>query len=141
MKYHFKSKKGITGVDIALSITIFIFFIGVFSTLSAKVYKKSSQVVANANATAYITNILEAVDMIQYDSIVDGKTDELANYAKSLNMPAMYKADITVKKISEYMNNPNLQDVIKIVEVNMTYTLQGETRTINIKRLRKIAGL
>ena len=71
LKEKLNSQKGITGIDMVISIIIMALFVGLISGLISKTYSISIETQKSANANAYVTMILEKVDEKSYDEVTN----------------------------------------------------------------------
>ena len=71
LKEKLNSQKGITGIDMVISIIIMALFVGLISGLISKTYSLSIETQKSANANAYVTMILEKVDEKSYDEVTN----------------------------------------------------------------------
>lgn len=77
-----RKQNGYMGEDIMISIIVIIIFISIITTIAYQIYANSQAIERNAQATSYAIEILEKVDILQYDSV----TEE--NLYPTSNIPA-----------------------------------------------------
>ena len=122
---NFSSEKGFTGVDIVISVIIFILFAGVIASLMYMSYRNSISIQKGAYAGAIATVILEKTDEKPYEEI----NDSFLNTNQSeIDIPEGYTASYTASEV--YYN------LIKQVKVTISYNLEGETQSIIISKLK-----
>ena len=69
--------KGVTGIDLAISLIIIAIFSGVIAMLMANMYRTSIEIQRSANAMAYATIVLEKVDEKSFEEIEDDFVEKL----------------------------------------------------------------
>lgn len=126
-----KSQKGFTMQDLAIALLIITLFIGIISTLMFNVYKINIKSKLTSQMVMYSVQILEDIDKISYEEV----TSELSNsYNSKFSIPEGFKIDI---KVSNYADGlTNVQDLIKIVDLNISYSYLGETEEFKVTRLK-----
>lgn len=125
------SNKGFTIQDLLIACFIIILFVGIIYSLMITVYKTNVKATLTSEMTIYAVKILENIDKISYEE-VQTKTSE--EYINEFSIPDLYNVEI---EISNYVENANnLNDVIKIVNLKLSYTFQGETEEFSVTRLK-----
>ena len=64
-----KSEKGITGVDITLSVILIAIFIGILATLSLNIQNNTKQASRNAEALNYAITTMEKVKSLNFSDL------------------------------------------------------------------------
>lgn len=68
-----KEEKGITGIDIAISIVIFTIFISVIANIIANININSNEIERKAKATSYAIQEIEKIKANGYNSNYEDK--------------------------------------------------------------------
>ena len=129
LKFNIRSDKGFTMQDLLIACFIFVTFVGIIGTLMYSIYKSNMQVNLMTQMTAYSVQILEDIDKISYEDAQKMTGDE---YKSKFSIPGGFNVSL---ELNDY-GNGNLEDVIKIVDLKMSYEFAGETQVFNIKRLK-----
>ena len=130
MKLNIKSDNGFTMVDLIVALGVFTVFTSLLCTLLYSVYKNTLQTRMSALATNYAIQILEDIDLISYDVVKDGMEDY---YIDKFSIASGFNVSIDVRNYSEKSDN---QDVIKLVNLTISYDLGGSTEKIVIKKIK-----
>lgn len=130
-KLNIKSEKGFTVQDLSIAIFIIMLFVALISTTMFSVYKTNVKVNVSAQMATYAVQILEDIDKISYEEV---SSDLSQTYASKFSIPSGYNIDIQVSNYGEGVKN--VQDIIKIVKLTISYTLQGETEEFSVQRLK-----
>lgn len=126
-----KSEKGFTMQDLIVAILIFTIFTGIICTTMYKVYELNVRVSLTSQMTMYAVQILEDIDKISYE---EAQTKTAEQYKEQFSIPAGFKVDL---KFSNYKEGEeNIQDVIKIVNLSISYDYLDSTENINIQKLK-----
>lgn len=126
-----KSEKGFTMQDLIAAILIFTIFTGIICTTMYKVYELNVRVSLTSQMTMYAVQILEDIDKISYE---EAQTKTAEQYKEQFSIPAGFKVDL---KFSNYKEGEeNIQDVIKIVNLSISYDYLDSTENINIQKLK-----
>jgi hypothetical protein len=129
-----KKETGASGLDVATGALIFMMFTSLIFSLYLQIYKQTSLIKIHENALGYIIQICEDIDMKSY-----GETEDLAEYKnqviQTINMPED-KYTLLMYQEKYIDENPNAQDLVKKITINVTYNFDGEDRTITIKKIK-----
>ena len=113
-----KNNKGITGIDLTISIIVLTIFAGLIVGLMVNNYNVAIEIQKGANAMSYATMILEKV------------TD---NFVQELGDEILINSDYTVNfKVVQADDN----DYVKRVTVKVTYTVNNEEKSLEIRKLK-----
>lgn len=117
-----KSQKGITGIDLSISIIIIMLFISIIAALSINVSTSLTSKGRLDVATNCMTEIMEKVDKIDYSYVEESNKDENDEYVF-----------LTIKNIDNeneniaYVNNANpsklTNEIAGILEKNSDYSI------------------
>ena len=130
-KLNIKSEKGFTMQDLLIACFLIVLFVSLISTLMYYVYNTNIRTDLTAQMATYAIQILEDIDKISYDEV----TPSLAGtYYDKFSIPGGYNIKIDVSKYGE--GEEGIDDIMKIVKLNISYTLRGETEEVTIQRLK-----
>ena len=123
-----KQEKGITAVDVAISIFIIAIFVTINIGLAYNAMIKAKTIERSEKATYYAIKGIEYVKGLPYDDIVT-----------ELELPPEYQEDgyeifVSVNR-PQYTNILNTQDYIKLVSVSVSYKVASNTNFYEIKTL------
>ena len=128
IKLKLKSDKGFTMQDVTVACVIFTIFVGLITMLMTYVYKTNIKTTLTSQMATYAVQILEDIDKISY---VDAQKRTGSYYKSQFKIPAGFNVDLELTNYGE-----NTEDVIKIVNLKITYTLQGDTTEYTVQRLK-----
>ena len=121
-----KNNKGITGIDLTISIIVLTIFAGLMVGLMGNNYNVAIEIQKGANAMSYATMILEKVDEKAYEKVTD-------NFVQELGDEILINSDYTVNfKVVQADDN----DCVKRVTVKVTYTVNNEEKSLEIRKLK-----
>lgn len=143
-----KKEKGITGIDISISILIITVFTGIIVALFYNIYITAFSIQKADEATNIAINVIEYAQKLEYDQLLDGPSSDTENSVGSLmrlyindedNTPDMkipngYSCRTTV---SQYINpeDPG-ENVVKIIDIEVSYKVGKKTETFDIKAFK-----
>ena len=132
MKYiKLKEDKGISIVDVIVSMLILCMFVGLISNLFYQIAYYNAFIRMNALAVNYAVTIAEDTDKMKYEEVEETLNETLkATY----NLPETFNATIQVKKYSD--EDTTKKDIIKIVTIKVEYTFMKENKSYEIKKLK-----
>ena len=119
--------KGVTGIDLTLSIIILSVFSGLIITLMASIRNNSIEIQKSANAMAYATIVLEKVDEKSFNEI-----DE--NFVNALKTNG--EIDVANDYAINFSTDVLEENLIKKVVVKVVYDINGEQKSITINKLK-----
>ena len=123
----FLDNKGVTGMDLTISIIILSILSGLIVSLMSSIYKTSIEIQKSANAMAYATIVLEKVDAKSFNEVNDDFVNTLKN-----NGEVEIGSDYTINFATEEIE----VDLLKKVIVNVLYDVNGEQKVIKISKLK-----
>ena len=127
-----KRKDGITGIDISVSILIITLFTGVISGLLYNIYLTSMNVTRTAIASNIAIDLLEYAQELDYEDV---GSDLVIRYEQNIGqVPNGYTCTSTVTKHSTLLNEK--EDIIKIIEVNIEYSVGKMQEQLILKTLK-----
>lgn len=128
IKFKLKSENGFTMQDLLAGCLILTIFVGTIAGLMTYVYKTNMQTRLMAQMTSYAVEILEDIDKISYE---DAQNTDGKYYKEKFSIPAGFNIDL---QFSDY--GENLEDVIKIVNLKVSYKFDDETTEYKVQRLK-----
>lgn len=131
-----KENKGFTTIDIVVSVSMIVLFIGLITSLFYNFYITTSARNRNAIATNCLIDVIEEIKMMKYDEIDDNSIEQLIkNFEENSTIPRGYKVTGEIQKYNEIEGNTDKKDFIKILKVMVEYTVQEKIETIEISTL------
>ena len=130
-KFNIKSENGFTMQDLMIAAFLIIIFVSFISTIMYTVVKANIKTDLTAQMTTYAVQILEDIDKISYEEVDNSLAQ---TYLNKFSIPSGYDIIIDVSNYGEGLNN--VQDVIKIVKLTISYELQGVPEKITIQKLK-----
>ena len=131
IKQKLKSNKGFTMQDLIAGCIILTIFVATITALLTSVYKINIKTRLTSQMATYAVEILEDIDKISYS---DAQKRTGAYYKGQFQIPAGYTVELSFSDYGEGIEN--VQDVMKIVKLNISYTLAGDTVNYGIQRLK-----
>ncbi len=122
-----KQNKGITGIDMAISICVIVIFVGLISGLFYNIYSHSTAVRINALAVDYAIKMAEETDRMQYEEVNNDINYELRS---KFQIPDAYNTEVSVEDYNKK------EDVIKIVTIKVNYEFMNHDEEYVIKKLK-----
>lgn len=125
-----KNSKGFTQTDIVVAVIALIFFTTLIVALMANVKVESTKLKGKLLADIYLTEALENVGILQYDYITEENKDLIFP-----SMTDVFDSQISVSKIKDEDQDKE-DDIIKKVELKITYKIGNKTYEESAKRLK-----
>ena len=137
-----KSKKGVTGADVAAAMSIIILTVGIVTGIYVNTLNKSKDNVRYANATRIATNVMEAIQRNPFEYLTTLCSDSTygifeQNGGTNVNVfetkiPSGYKIKVVAKKVggSEY-------DIARNVSVNVSYKSSFTYKTVTLSSVKE----
>lgn len=125
-----KNSKGFTQTDIMVAVVAIIFFTTLIVALMTNVKVQSTKLKGKLLANIYLTEALENVGILQYDDVTEEN--------KNLIFPKMtdvFTPQLSISKLTDEDNTKD-EDVIKKVEVKITYQIGNKTYEETAQRLK-----
>lgn len=120
------NNKGITGIDLTLSVIVLTTFVGIIIGLMVNNYRTSLEIQKSANAMSYATMILEKVDEKSYEKVTD---DFLSTISGEISMDSDYDISFNVSQLDD-------SDYVKKVTIKVSYVVNNQRKDINISKLK-----
>lgn len=126
-----KSNKGFTMQDLVIATLIITLFVGLISSLMYAVYNLNMRTNLSSQMATYAVQILEDIDKISYDEV---SSDLAETYKSKFSIPAGFDVNIEVSNYGEGIEN--VQDIIKVVNLTISYELTNDTQQFSVQRLK-----
>ena len=126
-----KSENGFTMQDLLVACLIFTLFAGLIGTLMYQVYETNIRANLTSQMCIYAVQILEDIDKISYE---DAQTKTGEDYKSQFSIPGGFDVELQLTDYAE--DQENIEDVIKIVDLKISYTLAGKTEEFSVRRLK-----
>lgn len=121
-----KNNKGITGIELTISIIVLTIFAGLIVGLMVNNYNVAIEIQKGANAMSYATMILEKVDEKAYEKVTNNFVQELGD---EISINSDYTVNLEVNQADD-------KDYVKRVTVKVTYTVNNEEKSLVIRKLK-----
>lgn len=134
-----KSEKGFTTADATVAIIIITLSLSLIATLVYNSYVQVLSTHKSSMATFYAVQILEKVNKLEYyDVYLQEGTTTKTPEGTLLDIPIdnNYNATLNIQDYNKQEGNEDKQDLIKTVEVIISYTDNSEPKNISIKTLK-----
>ncbi len=128
-----KEKKGLTGIDIVLTVIIVILFTSIILSLMYNVKQQNLKQVYKQASNIYLTETLENIGIADYEDIIETTSENNSELIPDL--PSMFYEKIEVESIKNE-ENPNKEDIIKKVTVTISYTIGNKNYETVAQRLK-----
>lgn len=125
-----KSESGFTMYDLIVAMFLITLFVGLIASLMYSSYKINMETNLMMQASAYSVQILEDIDKIAYEEV---DSSLASKYKSDFSIPAGFNVNL---EVSKYGEEQNLQDVMKIVKLTISYEFSGNTENVTITRLK-----
>ena len=138
-------KKGATGGDVAVAVTLIIVTLGVVTAIYVNVNNKIKENVRYSNSVRIATQIVENIQSKNYDYFINycnQVTDDNVYFKNvkggngekifEVNVPKGYSASIQSKKGSGHE-----VDIIRDVIVTVSYKIGGKTNTVSLSFIKE----
>ena len=133
-----KEEKGLTGVDIAISIVVITIFIAMIANLIANINLNTQDIKRKSTATSYAIQEIEKVKAQGYIDDYNSKGIDSEDVLKDEDIYSNsefsgYHKKVTIKDYVLVTNNKNKkQDIVKEITVEISYKLGGKDKKVTI---------
>lgn len=128
--------KGVTTADIVASVLIIIVFISVITTSFYNYYLSTTSESRAAMATNCVIDVIENVEAMDYEDVEQASVDELVQgFVEDGTIPSGYTLTAQLQKYNELEGNADKKDLIKILKVNVKYTINEKEENFEVTRL------
>jgi len=136
MKKMLKNEKGITGIDIIVSILIITIFVAILTVLFFNINTDSKGIERKTEATHYAISLIEEIKnkgIEEADMYIDNEGSSILDADKQATP---YTKKIYVVDYSEIEGNEDkMPNLVKKVTVEVSYINKGETETVELSAL------
>lgn len=133
-----KEEKGLTGVDIAISIVVMTIFIAMIANLIANITLNTQDIKRKSTATSYAVQEIEKIKAQGYIDDYNSKGIDSEDVLKDEDIYSNsefsgYHKKVTIKDYVLVTNNKNKkQDIVKEITVEISYKLGGKDKKVTI---------
>lgn len=138
-----KNNKGITGIDITISIVILALFISLITSMFYNVTVIGKSVNRKADAVYLAVQVIEAAKQIGYSELPTGETDETSIYTleeingkfeeeKKITLKNGYSVSILVENYRKIKSDTTLEDILKRITVTVNYKEQDKEKSVEL---------
>lgn len=138
-----KSNKGISGADVAIGLILIVMFVGVIGTLLYKTYYNDTLIYEQAQATFVMTQILEDIDRLPFESVEDGEIlakSYMADPAPANETEAEKQQRLANKldpdKYTLEIQSHSYGQYKKILQVKITYKVLQDTYSFGVDKVK-----
>ena len=131
VKLNIKSEKAFTMQGLVIALVIIMLFVGIIGSTMYLAFKNNAKTNLTSQMTFYAVQIIEDIDKISYEEAIT-KTGN--DYKSQFQIPDGYMVEVSFSNYGEGIEN--VQDVIKIVDVKLSYTIAGDTVDYSIEKLK-----
>lgn len=131
LKKNIKAEKGFTLQDLVIACLIITLFVGTIGSMMYLVYKTNVKADLTAQMCIYAVQILEDIDKISYE---EAQTMTGSAYKEKFSIPSGFNVQLQFSDYGEGVEN--IQDVMKIVNLRISYTILGEEEEFSVQRLK-----
>ncbi|MBD9158812.1 MAG: hypothetical protein EGQ16_06240 [Clostridiales bacterium] len=135
---NFRSEKGFTGIDIAVSVVIIFIFISIIAMLSYRINSTSKEIQLKSDAIYVAINEIEnakskGLEEFEGRSVADGNSVVVENV--ETEKQGYYKT-ITVLDYTDLDGNADkTKDIVKKVTVKITYMYKAKEQSVELSTL------
>lgn len=134
----YKKAGGFTTADIIVAIIIIVMFVSIITTAFYNYYTSVQGKTRQTMATNIVIDVIENVEMMEYDNINIESVNNLINELKNNgDIPKGYEVEMALDKYNETEGNTDKLDLIKILKVKVKYLLNNKEETYEVRRLIK----
>lgn len=131
-----KSEKGITNIDITVSIILITLFVAIIATLMYNINANSGSVERRSIATNYAINEIESLKAQNFDDLEEtGETNEFEDILENGNTTG-YAKKITIIDYANLEENKDddtiVPGLVKKVTVEISYKDGNTTQTVDL---------
>lgn len=129
-----KNEKGITTIDVTVSIILITLFVALIAVLIYNVNKNSDSMERRADATNYVINAIEEVKITNFDNLQNSEQNigDTGYYEK---ITVIDYADLKIEEQSE-QDDSIISGLVKKVTVEVSYKDGDTTQTVDLSTIR-----
>ncbi len=138
MKIKLKSEKGVTGIDIASGLIIFVISSVVVVNLYYQIYITAISTKVHEVIVGCVTEIFEKIDLESYENVTETKLKEFIEESKLEEYFNEEKNGSSVQySIVKYKPNvSNAKDLVKQISITVEYEVGGNRVKFPMKKLK-----
>lgn len=136
-----KNNKGVTGVDIAISIVILIIFVSFIAAMFYNLSKSSKELERKTTATNLAIEIIETMKITEFDLLTIRDYAEINEdglyqlLGQNIEIPNGYTVNLAIKNPED---NADMGELMKTVSVEVIFKQQKDlTEKVSIETLIK----
>ncbi len=126
-----KRNEGFSLADLAIAIIVISIFTGVIASLYIQISYNTAITRMQSVAYNYAIQALELADKLDYSKVDNSLNNSLH---QTLNLKEGFDINMDVEKYAS--SNSGKKDIIKTVNVTVSYNLKNENFTINLAKLK-----
>lgn len=135
---NFRSEKGFTGIDIAVSVVIIFIFISIIAMLSYRINSTSKEIQLKSDAIYVAINEIEnakskGLEEFKGRSVADGNSVVVENV--ETEKQGYYKTIIVLDYTDLDGNADKTKDIVKKVTVKITYMYKAKEQSVELSTL------
>lgn len=136
-----KNNKGLTGIDIVVSITIIVIVLGVVTAIYGAYSKKAKEVKRTTTATNLAMTVIEKIEEKDISSITTKSGSDEIDLTTGYDVdsvPNGYTITAIKKELSTGAPDDDLMNSLAFqVEVTVTYNVQNKEKSITLSTIKK----
>lgn len=131
-----KSEKGFTLQDIIIALIVTMMFVSIIGTAFYNFYISTVARNRSAMATNCAIDIIESIEKMNYDKVNNDTVNLIVQgLISDKKIPTGYNVETNITKYNETEGNQNKEDIIKILKLNIGYTVGNKNEKFEITRL------
>ena len=131
-----KSEAGATGMDVVSGIIIFVVSTAVVISLYYQIYIVATQIKVHQFVIGCITEIFEKIDLESYENITEENVKKLIEESDLNDYFNEYNNYVECSLIQYSKESGVSQDLIKKVNITVTYTVGNNTTTLPLNKIK-----
>ena len=136
MKKKLKEEKGITGIDIIVSVIIITMFVAIIAIIFSNITSNSKGIDRKTEATYKAISLIEEIKnagIENVDKFIDAEGSSILDEEKN---PTPYTKKVTVIDYTEMEGNEDkIPGIVKKVTVEVSYQNGGKTEKVELSTL------
>lgn len=136
MKKKLKEEKGITGIDIIVSVIIITMFVAIIAVIFSNITSNSKGIDRKTEATYKAISLIEEIKnagIENVDKFIDAEGSSILDEEKN---PTPYTKKVTVIDYTEMEGNEDkIPGIVKKVTVEVSYQNGGKTEKVELSTL------
>lgn len=131
---NWKNEKGITTIDVTVSIILITLFVALIAVLIYNVNQNSDSIERRAEATNYVINAIEEIKTTNFDNLQNSEQNigDTGYYEK---ITVIDYVDLKKEEQNE-QDNTIMSGLVKKVTVEVSYKDGNTTQTVDLSTIR-----